>query len=838
MSRERQQSSREDPAGEISLEERQEEPDKGRLASKQLPSPQQDSRRARQERDAANRSPRCCHNASPRTCARCVRRAQRRGSQDGHEAGESPRRGTSNRIKGEGKGMRKDMQRNEEEEEKGGLCGLESSSSVWAVPDPELESNHSHPESNSSCDGEETGKESNEELKTQTSQSKDDYSEKEEDNNSEVMKLDTGNNDSPHGHSGQGNVTLGLNRDLDDRKPSENPCEEVAPNMNGCPDQSGADQNTDTERESVDVEEKEGSINRTPVEFPVFSDCYEEVSVSISTAVSLELSTPVEGSTFNTDHEICVQREQVNSRTDPLEGYQQGVADPGIVAKGKLDLIRLVQPEPNCAAAESNTVNTNRKPLFSFQNAGNGSVLQEREASSKPPGHRDPSISETDGRNVTGNDCKCSPTELNRAGPRDELVLGNREAELHEGDTEEKEDTSGEILRRECTCFELDNAEGKGDKERNAEGPTNESSIQEDNDKKETENCAQMDNWRVEESAGGCRGRGKEVVDTCGQSAHVEATGETGSTVACADPPTSLALSLANPAPTFQPLSSMETILHCLEENVEKKRVGVLEGDEKGGQEGKKRLRRLLEEQGEAERVSTVATEEEGREEEGKDEEDEFGVFMQAEGELAWSEGSTTAPVPCGSRERVAHGSRALAGEPTHWTPGWTDSLIHQSDDRWTAFPQDWSDEGGDMVGQWWPTSAVEERREPANQNLAAVFAAAFPSSSDDPGDLQTVPTLSQLLRGRASQEQGLLDTFHDLNKMICQKYKRGNGVSRDLLLRTFHLEPPRTSLQESRPPQRTANHRLSPGLPSTNQHAHNAAAKRRLSYDYNRNME
>lgn len=220
--------------------------------------------------------------------------------------------------------------------------------------------------------------------------------------------------------------------------------------------------------------------------------------------------------------------------------------------------------------------------------------------------------------------------------------------------------------------------------------------------------------------------------------------------------------------------------------------------------------------------------EEEGREEE----EDEFGVFMQAEGEPAWSE---DAPVPCGSRARAAHGSRALAVEPTHWTPGWTDSLIHQSDDRWTAFPQDWSDEGGDMVGQWWPTSAVEERREPANQNLAAVFAAAFPSSSDDPGDLQTVPTLSQLLRGRASQEQGLLDTFHDLNKMICQKYKRGNGVSRDLLLRTFHLEPPRT---ESRPPQRTANHRLSPGLPSTNQHAHNAAAKRRLSYDYNRNME
>ncbi|KAK5869151.1 hypothetical protein PBY51_010104 [Eleginops maclovinus] len=336
----------------------------------------------------------------------------------------------------------------------------------------------------------------------------------------------------------------------------------------------------------------------------------------------------------------------------------------------------------------------------------------------------------------------------------------------------------------------------------------------------------------MEQSPDGCKGRKKEVV---GQPsiAHVEETGETCASVACADPSTSLALPLANPAPTFPPLRSMETTLPCSDENVETER----EGDEKGGQEGKERLGRQLEEQGEAERISTVATEEGRREEEGK-EEDEFGVFMQAEGEPAWSEGSTAASVLSGSRERVAHGSLATTGEPTHWTPGWTDSLVQQSDDTWTAFPQDSSDGSGDVMGQWWPTSAVEKRREPANRNLAAVFATAFPSlpaaSSPDLSDLHTVPTLSQLLRGQAGQEQGLLDTFHDLNKMICQRYKRGNGVSRELLLRTFHLETPRT---ESRPPQWTANRRLSPGLPSANQHAQNAAAKRRLSYDYNRNI-
>ncbi|XP_054462524.1 uncharacterized protein si:ch211-14c7.2 [Anoplopoma fimbria] len=189
-----------------------------------------------------------------------------------------------------------------------------------------------------------------------------------------------------------------------------------------------------------------------------------------------------------------------------------------------------------------------------------------------------------------------------------------------------------------------------------------------------------------------------------------------------------------------------------------------------------------------------------------------------------------------------ALGNHAIAGESTHWTPGWapgwTDTSFHQSDDTWTAFPQDSSDEGRDVLGQWWPTSAIEKSKEslPANHNLASVFAEAFPSlprsSSSDPSDLHTVPTLTQLLRGRASQDQGLLDSFHDLNKMICQRYKRGNGVSRDLLLRTLRLDQPSA---ESKLAPWSANRRLSPGLPSANQHAQNAAAKRRLSYDYNR---
>lgn len=44
-------------------------------------------------------------------------------------------------------------------------------------------------------------------------------------------------------------------------------------------------------------------------------------------------------------------------------------------------------------------------------------------------------------------------------------------------------------------------------------------------------------------------------------------------------------------------------------------------------------------------------------------------------------------------------------------------------------------------------------------------------------------------------------------------------------------------SLQESRPAPWAASRRLSPGPPLANKHAQNAAAKRRQSYDYNRNI-
>lgn len=68
----------------------------------------------------------------------------------------------------------------------------------------------------------------------------------------------------------------------------------------------------------------------------------------------------------------------------------------------------------------------------------------------------------------------------------------------------------------------------------------------------------------------------------------------------------------------------------------------------------------------------------------------------------------------------TALGNHAIAGESASCSPAWTDDPFLQADDAWAAFPRDSLDEGRDVAEQWWPTSAVEERRDrlSSNQNL------------------------------------------------------------------------------------------------------------------------
>ncbi|XP_011480985.2 uncharacterized protein LOC101164736 isoform X3 [Oryzias latipes] len=283
-----------------------------------------------------------------------------------------------------------------------------------------------------------------------------------------------------------------------------------------------------------------------------------------------------------------------------------------------------------------------------------------------------------------------------------------------------------------------------------------------------------------------------------------------------ADPRTSE----ANLAPSLPPLASMATGLPCLEaerEEKEEEAVGVVAADEE-----KRRNSGELEEKCEEERISKVAAEEQRTEEE-----EEFGVFMQAEEAPAWSEGVNMCASSPGESAESGCGSSLS-------TPVGEDPSSQQSEASWAAFPLQRLDTG---VGerQWWPTSAVETRKDrlSTNHNVASVFAVAFPAPPrSDLCDLSTIPTLTQLLRGKANQDQSLLESFHDLNKMIGQRYKRGSSVSRQLLLKTLHLQETDTEVQTA---PWTTNRRLSPGLPSSNQHA--LSGKRRLSYDYNRNM-
>ncbi|XP_029536377.2 uncharacterized protein LOC115141550 [Oncorhynchus nerka] len=199
--------------------------------------------------------------------------------------------------------------------------------------------------------------------------------------------------------------------------------------------------------------------------------------------------------------------------------------------------------------------------------------------------------------------------------------------------------------------------------------------------------------------------------------------------------------------------------------------------------------------------------------------EDDFGLFMQAEEQLPWDDSFTASPlVPSGKSESV----------------GWTDSSFQQSEDAWTAFPKDTAGEGQDTREQWWPTNAVEETRGrlSATQNVNKVFVEAFPSLSVPLYDRDAVPTLSQLLRGvldheSSAEDHGLLDGFHDLNKMFGLKYKRANAVSREPLLQSLHLGQ---CITENMTGHRAANYSPSLGLPSSSQHAQ-ACGKRRLSY-------
>ncbi|TWW76820.1 uncharacterized protein si:ch211-14c7.2 [Takifugu flavidus] len=788
VNRDGQQRWREDPDAEVTLDERQEEEHNGCVEGKQFPNPLH-VRRVRQEKEEVLQSPICFHDVSANGCIECGRKAQR---------GDSPTRSTSNRQKSDTHPQRKDG-----EEEKRVVCELESSVFQVLSSDPDLETNKLQPESNRNSDITKFARaKSEEELNTQN-----DGCSGKEDTDPEVIKAHTDQS------SEQVRGDFALSSSTEENLINEERTEE---GMMG-----------------LDATEEKEKITQISAEFLVVSGCSEDDSVSNPPLYIRDdlspIDVPLEGSIHNVLSEGLVQSDQ-ESGTQCLEKCEQGLAEHQIRGKEELNITKFDQQEQNSAAVQDNTVTKRAEPLLFSGSNQNSSLQEDSSDSAEAILKTESALTATNSHNLSTTACS---GKVHQMAPEEK-----------EDDHRESPDKVGEdgVIWRGHTPDKLNVSGGRGnDVGEYAIYDLEENGIREDNAKDVTENCALRDNWRSPVSAEQCR-INEETPGTCGQTSRIKvgANSEISANVSHAaytDLSTSLTLSRANPAHFLPLLESMTTDLPLLEVKKEEEgeRVGLLLREE--SQEGKSSPRRELEEPGEEKRGCTVASEQESKDEE-EEEEDEFGIFMQAEGESAWSEGLTMpASVPCRSRESVELGNHAICEDPVRWTADSEDHLFQQSDNTWTAFTQDSSAQRQDVMGQWWPTSAVEERVV-TNQNVVAVFAEAFPSlpgsSSSDPCDLGAVSTLTQILREKASQEKGLLDSFHDLNKIICQRFTKANGISRELLLKTLQLEQHRT---ESLPTVWTANRRLSPGLPTAHQHTHNAAAKRRLSYDYNRNI-
>ncbi|XP_042630767.1 uncharacterized protein si:ch211-14c7.2 isoform X1 [Cyprinus carpio] len=226
-----------------------------------------------------------------------------------------------------------------------------------------------------------------------------------------------------------------------------------------------------------------------------------------------------------------------------------------------------------------------------------------------------------------------------------------------------------------------------------------------------------------------------------------------------------------------------------------------------------------------------------------EEEEDEFGAFKQIGGEQLWTDGFSEAQHLAEDYNCEKHTSSADANEPASWASDWTavQSFQH-SESTWTAFSQETVEQKIVPGGQWW--TSTEKPNLPLsllhNVVKSKVFLEAFPSEKSPCEDPEYIPTLKQLLQGPAEnsntgehKEQSLLDGLQDLDRMIGVKYKRAESLSCKLLLQSLRLERPSSECVTVRLKNSA---RFSPNLPTSNQQLA-ANAKRRLSYDFNRNI-
>ncbi|XP_016117282.1 uncharacterized protein [Sinocyclocheilus grahami] len=225
----------------------------------------------------------------------------------------------------------------------------------------------------------------------------------------------------------------------------------------------------------------------------------------------------------------------------------------------------------------------------------------------------------------------------------------------------------------------------------------------------------------------------------------------------------------------------------------------------------------------------------------GEEEEEEFGAFMQAGGEQLWTDGFSEVQQLAEDYNCEEHTSSVDANEPASWASDWTAvQSFQQSESTWTAFSQETVEQKIVPGGHWWLSTEKPNLPLSPLHNVSNVFLEAFPSEMSPCEDPEYIPTLKQLLQGPAEnsntgehKEQSLLDGLQDLDRMIGVKYKRAESLSCKLLLQSLHLQRPSSECATVR---LKTSARFSPNLPTSNQQLA-ANAKRRLSYDFNRNI-
>lgn len=595
---------REDLDAEVTLDERQEEEHNGCGEGKQFPNPLH-IRRVRQEKEEVLQSPICFHDVSANGCIESDTKAQR---------GDSPTRSTSNRQNSDTHPQRKDG------EEKRVICELETSVFQVFSSDPDLETNNPQPESNrNSGITKFAHAKSEEEPSTQN----DGYSVK-EDTDPEDIKAHA----DQYSEQVRGHFALSCNT-------GQNLIDE---------------ERTEEGMMSLDGTEEKEKITQISAEFLVVSGCSEDDYVCNSPLYIRDdlspIDVPLEGTIHNVLSEGPGQSDQ-ESGTQCLKKCEQGLAEHQIGGKEEeQNMNKFDQQEQNSTAVQDNTVTKSAEPLLFSDSNQNSSLQEDSSDSSEAILKTESAVTATNSHNFSTAAC---------CGKGHQIAPEEREDDHRESPEKVGEDG---VICRGSTPNKLNVSSGRGnDVGEYASYDLEENGIQEDNAKDVTENCALQDTWRSPVSAEQCR-INEETPDTCGQTSRnkVGANAEISANVSHAaytDLSTSLTLSRANPAHFLPLLESMTTDLPLLEVKKEEEgeRVGLLLREE--SQEGKRSLRRELEEPGEEKRGYTVASEQESKDEE-EEEEDEFGIFMQAEGESAWSEGLTMpASVPCRSRESV-----------------------------------------------------------------------------------------------------------------------------------------------------------------------------------------